>query len=216
MAMNLRTGRRRATLAILAALGGCSAPRIESTSAPTRQRLTYPDRVVVSPFTVVARDGYPAQAANRDVTRPAEHEPLNRTAWWGEASATRTALQQTLVARLRVYGLPAEAGGAETAPGNALLIQGQIMHPSESNRATPRLIEFGGGPGSITAEVQLLYVAGAAAPQFLESFEATAPRPLGPSTSTDAAVPELTRIAEAMAKRIANFAVGQGWARLIP
>lgn len=199
----MRIGKRAAALAVLAVLAGCATPRVESTSGPTPLRLGKPDRVIVSPFTALARDG------TSKVARPVEHEPLNQTELRA-ARAAQTALQDGLVTRLRAAGLPAEAGRPEAAEGTMMLVQGQIVSLTEASESRRPLLSFGARQGSITAEMQLLYVAGSAAPQFLESFEAEAasppaPLPIGSATTA------VNRVADAMAKRIVTFATAQGW-----
>lgn len=199
----MRIGKRAAALAVLAVLAGCATPRVESTSGPTPLRLGKPDRVIVSPFTALARDG------TSKVARPVEQEPLNQTELRA-ARAAQTALQDGLVTRLRAAGLPAEAGRPEAAEGTMMLVQGQIVSLTEARASRRPLLSFSARQGAITAEMQLLYVAGSAAPQFLESFEAEAagtpaPLPVGSTTT------EVNRVADAMAKRIVTFATAQGW-----
>ncbi len=195
----MRIGKRAAALAVLAMLAGCATPRVESTSSPTALRLAKPDRVIVSPFTALARDGAST------VARPMEQEPAN-PAELRAARDAQAALQAALVTRLREAGLPAEAGGSELAQGTTMLVQGQMVSLTEGGRTRRPLLGLGTGQGPITAEVQLLYVAGNAAPQFLESFEAEAPTT--PVATTNG---EINRVADAMAKRIVDFAAAQGW-----
>lgn len=191
----MRIGKRAAALAVLAMLAGCATPRVESTSSPTALRLAKPDRVIVSPFTALARD----RASS--VTRPVEQEPVN-PAGLRAARDAQAALQAALVTRLREAKLPAEAGASEAAQGTTMLVQGQM----DGGRTRRPLLGLPSGQGPITAEIQLLYVAGNAAPQFLESFEAEAPTT--PVATTNA---EINRVADAMAKRIVAFAAAQGW-----
>ena len=191
----MRIGKRAAALAVLARLAGCATPRVESTSSPTALRLAKPDRVIVSPFTALARD----RASS--VTRPVEQEPVN-PAGLRAARDAQAALQAALVTRLREAKLPAEAGASEAAQGTTMLVQGQM----DGGRTRRPLLGLPSGQGPITAEIQLLYVAGNAAPQFLESFEAEAPTT--PVATTNA---EINRVADAMAKRIVAFAAAQGW-----
>jgi hypothetical protein len=99
------------------------------------------------------------------------------------------ALRQALIERLRARGLTASAGDVAAAGDRSLLVQGQL--------ATP----FGG----VTAEVQLLYVLGHAAPQFLESFQ------VDTGTPNLAVGPTRARLAEAIAGRIVDFAAARGW-----
>lgn len=196
----MRIGKRAAALAVLAVLAGCAAPRVESTSSPTSLRLGKPERVIVSPFTALARDG------EQRVPRPVEQEPLSQ-AELRAARAAQAALQDGLVSRLRAAGLPAEAGRPEAAQGTTMLVQGQMVTLAEGGRTRRSMLGLG---ATTTAEVQLLYVTGNAAPQFLESFETEAP-------TTPAALPvtttntEVSRVADAMARRIIAFATAQGW-----
>jgi hypothetical protein len=217
--MHTQIGRRFAALTILGLLAGCASPRVESTSSPTALRLPRPDRVIISPFTALARDARPDQSAGGRVARAVEQEPAN-PAELRAARAAQTALQQALVRALGGRGLPAEAGRSDTAPGNVMLVQGQIVSLNESSRTQRTLIGFGAGRSSITAEVQLLYVAGSAAPQFLESFEAETTSPATPGLSlpamsggapSETGYPDATSLADAIARRIAAFAATQGW-----
>jgi len=234
--------RRRSTLgwgAMLLALAGCASTDVETTSPYTGHRLARPAQVIVAPFTTLAKDVRLDQGVGARVARAVEDEPANQ-AELQAARAAQAALQTALVQALRAKGLPAEAGRAENAHGNALLVQGQIVSVDEGNRTRRTLIGFGAGRSSMTSEVQVFYVAGRAAPQFLESFEAVTagPRtpglalPLGAGAAAGHAGlsavvggtvqgasevrrvrsnPHAQRLADAVAQRIAGFAAGQGW-----
>jgi hypothetical protein len=131
-------------------------------------------------------------------------------------------MQAALVQALRARGLAAEAGRPDAATGPALMVQGQMVSVVSGNRTQRMPIAYGAGQSAITAEVQVLYVAGVQAPQFLESFAAqSAPAPEGGAASPasgptsgaaargSAADPR--RLAEAIADRIGGFAASQGW-----
>ena len=233
---------RRTTTAWAAALltlAGCASTQVASTSQYTGTRLARPSQVIVAPFTALTQDVRLDQGVTARVERAVEHEPANQ-AELKAARDAQAALQTALVEALRAKGLPAEAGRAEAAHGNAMLVQGQIVSLDEGNRTRRTLIGFGAGRSSMTSEVQLFYVAGRAAPQFLESFEAVTagPRtpglglPLGAGAAAGHAGlsavvggtvqgaaevrraqsnPDAQRLADAVAQRVAGFAAGQGW-----
>lgn len=224
---------------ILLALAGCASTDVETTAQYKGSRLARPSQVIVAPFTALAQDVRLDQGVGARVARAVEDEPANQ-AELQAARAAQAALQTALVQALRAKGLPAEAGRAENAHGTAMLVQGQIVSLDEGNRTRRTLIGFGAGRSSMTSEVQLFHVAGRAAPQFLESFEAVTagPRtpglalPLGAGAAAGHAGlsavvggtvqgtsevrraqsnPDAQRLAEAVAERVAGFAAGQGW-----
>ena len=106
-------------------------------------------------------------------------------------TAAPPALRDALVVRLKARGMLAEAGDPDAAQGVTLLVQGQSSTPTRPVMGLT-------APGrTAAAEVQVLYVAGSAAPQFLESF------------GVEAA--DTQRLADVIAERIATFAAGQAW-----
>ena len=106
-------------------------------------------------------------------------------------AASPPALRDALVVRLKARGMVAEAGDPDAAQGITLLVQGQSSTPTRPVMGLT-------APGrTAAAEVQVLYVAGSAAPQFLESF------------GVEAA--DTQRLADVIAQRIATFAAGQAW-----
>lgn len=240
--MTPRGDRRWAGMALvglLLAAAGCASTHVETTSAYTGARLLRPDRVVVAPFTVLTRDIRLDQGVAARVERAVEQEPVDQ-AELQAARSVQLALQESLVKDLLAKGLPAEAGRAESAAGNTMLVQGQIVSVDQGNQTRRRVIGFGAGRSSITSEVQLLYVAGRSTPQFLESFEAVAASPrtpgialpigagaaaghLGLSAAVSGGVqgasairqgssnPDAERLAQSIAQKVAGFAATQGW-----
>ncbi len=124
----------------------------------------------------------PAPAAGMKLPPPERVmvAPFTATAQAGGKPRGEAVLQQALVAQLRFVGLPAEAGSAEAAHGKALLVQGQIVRADEA------------------ADVQLLYVQGDAAPQFVEAFDVEARG-------------GIDSLAQRMAAKVRDIAQAQGW-----
>lgn len=240
--MTLRCDRRWAGLALaglVLAVAGCASSHVATTSPYTGGRLAKPDRVIVAPFAVLARNIRLDQGVAQRMERAIEQEPVDQ-AELETARSTQIALQESLVRDLRAKGLPAEAGRADSASGNVMLVQGQIVSIDQGNQTRRRVIGFGAGRSSMTSEVQLLYVAGRSAPQFLESFEAVATSPRTPglalpigagaaaghaglSATVSGGVqgasalrqatsnPDAERLALAVAEKVAGFAAVQGW-----
>lgn len=240
--MTSRFGRRWVGLAaagLLFTVTGCGTSHVETTSAYTGGRLTKPDRVIVAPFTVLARNIRLDQGVTHRMERAIEQQPVDQ-AELAAARSAQLALQESLVRDLLSKGLPAEAGRPENASGNAMLVQGQIVSVDQGNQTRRTVIGFGAGRSSMTSEIQLLYVTGRAAPQFLESFEAVAASPRTPGLAApigagaaaghaglSAALsggmqgasavrqatsnPDAERLASAVAQKVAAFATSQGW-----
>ncbi len=240
--MTLWFARGRAWLALwalLVAVAGCASSRVETTSAYTGGRLSQPDRVIVAPFTVLTRNIRLDQGIAHRMERAIEQEPVDQAELVAARSA-QLALQESLVRDLQAKGLPAEAGRPENAAGNAMLVQGQIVSVDQGNQTRRTVIGFGAGRSSMTSEVQLLYVAGRSAPQFLESFEAVTASPRTPGLAVpigagaaaghvglSAALsggmqgastvrqatsnPDAERLAAAVAQKVTAFAASQGW-----
>ncbi|MGE0419171.1 MAG: hypothetical protein AB7O80_20395 [Acetobacteraceae bacterium] len=203
--------RRRAILAALLLFGGCSEREPESPASPTV--LEAPERVLVAPFATLTRAVRVDEGVTTRVERAVESEPLNRVEL-RTARATQTALQQTLITRLKARDLPAEAGGSDPGPGRLLLIQGQIISEDRNAGTRHRLLAFGAEPADMIAELQLLYVVGDGAPQFLDSISIDArTRPAHATRVTSAAIrkADVAHLAEAAAGKIAAYAVSQGW-----
>lgn len=204
-------GRRRALLLPLLLAAACSAPGSQSPTA--RRPLEAPERVLVAPFATLTRSLRPERDVNARVERAVESEPLNK-AELRNARAVQSAFQQALVARLRARDLPAAVGGADAEPGRLVLVQGQIISVDRATVTHRRQTAFGAGRSTMIAQVQLFYVVGDAAPQFLDSFEIEPQaRPLqGTAARTPAAGgTDIAGLADATADRIAAYAVTQAW-----
>lgn len=198
---------RRAFLggAAMALLAACS----QTTEPPAPQKPARPERVIVSPFILLAKPPASDASSPSRVARPVEQEPATQ-AELRDARALQTALQQALVARLAAGGLPAQAGRPDAAEGRTLLVQGQLVAVDEP--AGSRRNAFAAGR-AFSAEVQLLYVTGSAAPVFLETLDST-PAPDQPAPTARAATrgrAEIERIAAVLAGKISAYATAQGW-----
>ena len=144
------------------------------------------------------------------------------------------------MARLKKYGLPAELARSETEIGNNMLVQGQIVSIDQGNRTRRTLVGLGAGKSSVTADTQVYYSTAAGPPRFMMAFEgeadsgrmpgaaetmgagAVAQRAATSAVLTGAAhagtetrhatdMAEADKLADAIALRVGQFAVSQGW-----
>lgn len=235
--------RRRFELGLLSLplfLMSCRSSEVASTPPQPMVRMPPPDRVLVAPFTMLVRDGRTVAAGQvaPPPVRPVDMTPQNSP----EAQAARSAqsaLQTALVQALRAHGLPAEPGRADAARSSAMLVQGQLIAADEGARGRRGLFGGAANRGSMTSDVQLLYVMGRGAPQYLESFDATAgagrqqdmmlptgagavavqaPAASGSGMAGSVAGqqwvhPDVLAMAENVAQRVASYSAGQGWIR---
>lgn len=200
---------RRAFLggSALALLAACS----QTSEPPVPPKPARPERVIVSPFIALAKPPVSDAASLSRVARAVEQEPGTQ-AELRDARAAQTALQQALVTRLVAMGLPAEAGRPDAAQGRTMLVQGQITVVDEAPGSRRNAF----APGrALSAEVQLLYVAGSAAPVFLDTIDSS-PHPGQPAPPVRAAGrggvrPDIDRLAAVLAERIGAYAASQGW-----
>jgi Domain of unknown function (DUF4410) len=156
------------------------------------------------------------------------------------ARDTQMALAERLVDRLKKYGLPAELAVNNERAGSGLLLQGQIVSINQGNRTRRVLVGLGAGKSSISADAQLYSLSGTAPPRFISAFEGQADSGRTPGAAetmgagavaqragtsavltgathagaetrgpTDTA--EATNLADAIALRIGEFGVAQGW-----
>lgn len=235
------TIRRRQALAALpvAVLAGCAKPRVQTVEPYAGSVLPRPDRVLVAYFSVTPEEIRLDQGISARVRRAFNGEAAE-AGMMQAARDTQTALAQELVDRLRRFGLPAELGGATGGQGTAMLVAGQIVSVDQGNRTRRTLIGLGAGRSTITADTQLYYAAGVAQPRFLTAFEGEADSGRMPGAAetmgagaaaqrlaTSAALTagthvagetrrasgtaEAGNLAKALADRIGQFAMSQGW-----
>jgi hypothetical protein len=121
-----------------------------------------------------------------------------------------------------------------------LLVQGQIVAIDQGNRTRRVLIGLGAGKSTVSADAQLYYAVGDAAPRFVSAFEGqadsgrapgaaetmgagavaqragtsavlTGATHAGAETRRTTDTAEADKLADGLAKQIGQFAVAQGW-----
>jgi Domain of unknown function (DUF4410) len=241
MHMKVRQFAYLTTLAI--GLAACASARTQTVETYSGAPLPRPDRVVIYDFAVSPEDVRLDQGIGPRLQRMVQ-EPPTGSAELEAARATQQALATALTRQLQTYGLTAERSTARgTLPyGSILLVQGQIVAIDEGNRARRVMIGLGAGKSSVTADAQLYYAAGNAAPRLLTSFEGGSDSGHAPGVAetmgAGAAADRLAssaavggamhtgserrgasddanaeRLAKSLATQIAHFAVSQGWIR---
>jgi hypothetical protein len=226
-------------LGLLAALTACSHAKVQTTESYFGPPVARPDRIYVTYFSITPEQVRLDQGVGARIMRATGDQPLGAQEIQA-AQDTRAALAERLVDRLRKYGLPAELAVNETGGDSGLLLQGQIVSIDQGNRTRRLLIGLGAGKSSISADAQLYALSRTAAPRFLTSFEGTADSGRAPGAAetmdagaaaqrigtsavlsgathgvaetkraTDTA--EASQMADAIAQRIGDMAVTQGW-----
>jgi hypothetical protein len=225
------------SLAVTAMLAACSHAKVDNVESYLGPPVPRPDRILVAYFAIEPGQVRLDQGVGSRVTRAAGDQPLGALELRA-AQDTQAALSERLVERLKTYGLPAELGGA--GAGNNMLVQGQIVGIDQGNRTRRLLIGLGAGKSSISANTQLYYTTQAAPPRFLMAFDGKADSGRMPGAAetmgagaaaqhigTSAALTGATHaggetrhttdtaeageLADAIAERIGQFAVSQGW-----
>jgi hypothetical protein len=162
-------------LLLTLALAACNPARVAATRDYPGPALPRPERVLVRDFAITPQDVRLDQGIRARLTRATSDQPLSAQQLQVARQANGT-LSEALVQQLRQAGIPAERVAGEVGPqrGNAVLIEGQVVSVDEGNRTRRTLIGLGAGRSSVTADAQLFYREGAAAPRLLESFESSA------------------------------------------
>jgi hypothetical protein len=233
----MRIMRTLLSLAVTVVLGACSHAHVQTVESYLGPPVPRPDHVLVAYFSISPEQVRLDQGVGARVIRAANDQPLSGLELRA-AQDTQAALAERLVERLRKYGLPAELGGAGT--GNDMLVQGQIVSIDQGNRTRRVLIGLGAGKSSISADTQVYYATPIAPPRFIMAFDGkadsgrmpgaaetmgagAAAQRIGTSAvltgathaggetrhATDTA--EAGELADAIALRIGQFAVAQGW-----
>ncbi|HVY16247.1 MAG TPA: DUF4410 domain-containing protein [Rhodopila sp.] len=220
-------------------LAACNKAQVNTDASYYGPALPRPDHVLVSYFSVSPDQVRLDQGIAARIQRAAGDQPMGADQY-AAAQATQAALAQRLVDRLRGYGLPAQIAPAYPMPGTKLLVQGQLVAIDQGNRTRRTLIGFGAGKSTVSADSQLYFAAGAEQPRFLTAFNGEADSGHMPGAAetmgagaaaqrlaTSAAVTgathagletrratdtaEADRLADALASRVGQFAVSQGW-----
>lgn len=232
----LRTLLQLSVISMLAACSHAHVQTAESYAGPPQSR---PDHVFVTYFSIAPDQVRLDQGVSARIMRVTANQPLGAQELQA-AQNTQAALAEQIVARLRKYGLPAEIARNNVATGSGLLVQGQIVSIDQGNRTRRTLVGLGAGKSSVTADAQIYSVSATAPPRFMMAFEGQANSGHAPGAAetlgagavaqraatsavvtgathvgaetrhaTDTA--EADQLANAIALRIGQFAVDQGW-----
>jgi hypothetical protein len=226
-------------LAALSILAACSHAQVQPVESYVGLPLPSPDHIFVAYFSIAPEQVRLDQRVSARVKRAADDEPMDAEELHA-FRATQAALAQQLVGHLKKYGLPAEIATNNMGGGNGLLVQGQIVSIDQGDRTRRVLIGLGAGKGSISTDTQLYNLMGAAPPRFLMAFEGqadsgnmpgaaetmdagaaadrvgtsvalTGTTHAGTETRRTPDTAEAGQLADAIAQRIGQFAVEQGW-----
>jgi hypothetical protein len=220
-------------------LAACAHARVQTTESYFGPPVARPDHILISYFTIAPDQVRLDQGVSARITRAAGDEPLSAQELQA-ARDTQAALAERLVDRLKKYGLPAEIEANNAGADQGLLLQGQIVSIDQGNRTRRLLIGLGSGKSRIRADAQLYALSVTAPPRFMTAFEGQADSGNAPGAAetmgagaaaqragTSAALTgashagvetrratdtaEATQLADAIALRIGQFGVTQGW-----
>jgi hypothetical protein len=226
-------------LALLASVTACGRANVQTTESYLGPPMPRPDRIYVSYYSITPDQVRLDQGIAARIERAAGDQMLGAQEMQA-AQATQTALANGIVDRLRRYGLPAEVTLAMPRGGNDLLVQGQIVGIDEGNRTRRMLIGLGAGKSTVSADTQIYRLTATAPPRFVTAFEGqadsgrmpgaaetmgagAAAQRAGESTALSGGLhagaegrktsdtAEAGALADAIASRVAQLAVAQGW-----
>jgi hypothetical protein len=226
-------------LGLLAMLAACSHAHVQTVESYFGPPVPRPDRILVSYFSIAPEQVRLDQGVSARLMRAAGDQPLGAQELQA-ARDTQLALAEQLVVRLTKYGLPAEIAASNDGRGTGLLVQGQIVSIDEGNRTRRVLIGLGAGKSTVSADAQLYYLSGTVAPRFMTAFEGqadsghmpgaaetmgagaaaqrvgtsavlTGATHAGAETRRTSDTAEASQLADAIAQRIGQLAVAQGW-----
>ncbi len=225
----------------LPGLAGCNQPHVDMVQGYQGGRLPPPDRILVHDFAVRPQDvrldsglrGRLTQVFSRESTSELQYQAARETsAALSEALVAGLRRYGLPVERTSHPGAP--------GPGRFLLVDGQLLAVDEGNRTQRVMIGLGRGRSSVEAGAQVYYLDRSAPPRLIETFEArtdsgrapgmaetmgigaVAGR-LGASAAAGAGahaaiegsraddIAEARRLGEALAQRVGQFLVRQGW-----
>jgi hypothetical protein len=220
-------------------LAACSHAKVENVQSYLGPPLSRPDRVLVSYFAIEPEQVRLDQGVGARIMRGAGDQSLSALELRA-AQDTQATLAEGIVKQLRKYGLPADLAANDPGLGNIMLVQGQIVGIDQGNRTRRTLIGLGAGRSSVSADTQVYYTVAAGPPRFMMAFEGEADSGRMPGAAetmgagavaqraaTSAALTgathvgletrratdtaEASKLADAIALRVAQFAVSQGW-----
>jgi hypothetical protein len=226
-------------LGMIAMLAACSHAQVQTTESYLGPPVARPDHIFVSYFSLSPDQVRLDQGIGPRIMRAAGDQPSGAQELQAVRD-TQAALAERLVDRLNKYGLPAEIATNPPAGARGLLLQGQIVSIDQGNRTRRVLVGLGAGKSNVSADAQLYALSGAASPRFMTAFQGQADSGRAPGAAetmgagaagqriaastaltgathagaetrrtTDTA--EATALADAIALRIGQFGVAQGW-----
>ncbi len=230
-----------ASIGMLLATAACAPTHVQTTQSYSGPELPRPDIVLVREFAVTPDQvkldsGLSARArrAMSDSSITAQEAEVGR-----KTAAVIAATLVDEIQKLGLPAVQANSPRA-AATGNALVIDGQVLAIDEGNRTRRNLIGLGAGRSEIDAEAQIYYIMPATSPQLLQHFTADARSGNKPGAAETMGVggavgraAESTvvgvgsgvasetlganvdadgqRMAKAIAKRLSQFFIRQGW-----
>jgi len=223
-----------------AVLSGCASGNITGASAAVAQPVVRPDNIYVYTFAAqadeVKLDGGMLQKLK---TQMGGSSSAQKQA--DDAAQVREQVANQIVRDLQSMGLRAIRSDIPApADQNVLLVQGSFDTIDAGNRRRRVLIGLGAGKSEVSSSVQIFYKPAGGAPQLVQSFTASADSGKAPGMvetagvgaaaghiATAAAVggglhavsetkhagvsADATRLADAVAKQIAQIGVSGGW-----
>ncbi|MFM0193872.1 DUF4410 domain-containing protein [Paraburkholderia strydomiana] len=229
-----------ALVSVSALLTGCAGGSVTNTSAATAQPTVRPDNIYVYTFDTqadqVKLDGGMLQKLKTHIGgSSAAQEQSN------DATEVREQVANEIVHQLQSMGLRAIRSDIPApADQNVLMVQGSFDKIDAGNRRRRTLIGLGAGKSEVSSSVQIFYKPAGGAPRLVQTFDASADSGKTPGMAetagvgaaaggivTSAAVggglhavsetkragvsADATRLADAVAKQIAQIGVSGGW-----
>lgn len=223
-----------------ALLTGCAGSGIRNTSEASAQPQVRPDNIYVytfdaDPDQVKLDSGMLQKLKTHLAGSSAEQKQVV------DADAVREQVANEIVRQLQSMGLHAvRSDGPAPADQNVLLVQGSFDTIDSGNRRRRTLIGLGAGKSDVSSTVQILYKPAGGAPRLVQSFDADADSGKAPGVAETAGVgaaagsiataavvggglhavsetkragvsADATRLADAVAKQIAQIGVTAGW-----
>ncbi|MEC5404323.1 DUF4410 domain-containing protein [Paraburkholderia sp. MPAMCS5] len=229
-----------AMISVSALLTGCAGSSVTNTSAAVAQPTVRPDNIYVYTFDThadqVKLDGGMLQKLKTQMDGSSSAQKQS-----DDAARVREQVANEIVHRLQSMGLRAIRSDIPApADQNVLMVQGSFDTIDAGNRRRRMLIGLGAGKSEVSSSVQIFYKPAGGAPRLVQSFTASGDSGKAPgivetagvgaaagSIATSAAVggglhavsetkragvsADASRLADAVAKQIAQIGVSGGW-----
>jgi hypothetical protein len=229
-----------AMVSVSALLTGCAGGSVTGTSDAVAQPTVRPDNIYVYTFDAhadqVKLDGGMLQKVKTQIEGSSAAQKQS-----DDAAEVREQVANEIVHQLQSMGLRAiRSDTPAPADQNVLMVQGSFETIDAGNRRRRTLIGLGAGKSEVSSSVQIIYKPAGGAPRLVQSFEASGDSGKMPGVAetagvgaaaghiaTSAAVggglhaasetkragvsADATRLADAVAKEIAQIGVSGGW-----